>query len=145
MNYLTRTALVFAAVTVLGCGSDDNKCGTQAKPGILNVEDRIPKVGASVVNSNILHSFTVKDSPIESQDIYLNLALLSPKHTAGGSTPGTLTWTVEESGKDITWSTTINAWQTAPGHVEIVSGGGGWESAGCYYDWPSPLFSYDVR
>jgi hypothetical protein len=95
-----------------------------------------------VTNSNIAHSFTVKDAPIMFST--LTLALLAPKHTAGTPTPSSSTWTAEISGQDLTWSTTIQSWATAPGHVEMVPAGGWKSDSGCHYKLPTPLFSYDV-
>jgi hypothetical protein len=47
-------------------------------------------------------------------------------------------------GKDLIYSSTDDAWATAPSHVETTFSGLFKTDDGCVYAFPSPLFSYDV-
>ena len=143
MKALLFSMIAFILSGTAGCGSNDSSgCGTESNPTILTVGDRVPAIGASVANSSISHSFTVKDAPIMFSS--LALGLLAPKHTAGIPTPSSLTWTATASGQDLNWTTMVQSWATAPGHVEMVPTGGWKSDSGCYYKLPPPLFSYDV-
>ena len=143
MKVLLFLTLGLVVSVTTSCGSNDSSgCGTESNPSILTVTDRVPAIGSSVANSNIAHSFTVKEAPIMFSSI--TLGLLTPQHTAGTPTPSSFTWTANVSGKDLVWSTTIGSWSTAPAHVEMVPSGGWKSDSGCYYKLPSPLFSYDV-
>lgn len=58
------------------------------------------------------------------------------------STP--LQFTMVVQGKDQVYSATIDAWSTAPGHVEMGVNNIVANNSGCVLVFPSPLFSYDI-
>jgi hypothetical protein len=139
---MSGALVIVISTALLGCGSSqDSGCGSESSPIALTVADRSPAIDSTVANSKILHAFTVKDTSLVFSTI--SLGLLTPKHTAGSPTPNPLAWSGQISGKDLIYSTTVDAWDTAPGHVEIISLSKWKTDAGCHYELPSPLFSYD--
>lgn len=143
MKTMLLLAIGLGISGMASCGSNDSSdCGSETNPTILTVTDRTPVMGTSVTNKSIAHAFTVKEAPIMFSS--LPVGLPSPQHTAGTPTPSPLTWMGQASGKDLVWSTTIDAWATAPSHVEMAPIGGWKSDSGCYYKLPSPLFSYDL-
>jgi hypothetical protein len=67
-----------------------------------------------------------------------------PKHTAGMPNPVSLQIIPDVTGKDHIYSTTVDSWSTAPGHVELSDIKLRATESGCVFVFPSPLFSYDV-
>lgn len=124
-----------------GVGADSGTCGTFDNPGILKLTNRSPAMGASVVNRDIVHSFTVVNAPAD----YYSFDLLHGEgHSAGLSTPDDPRFRTTRSGNNINYQMTIDSWSSAPGHVLLSARGSFSTSQGCTWTFPSPLFSYDV-
>lgn len=119
----------------------DATCGTHSAPGIMTLSNLSPALGSTVVNQNIAHGFTV----VHAVANFTNFTLAyGSGHTAGLSTPNAPQVHTTVSGSDVIYQFTINAWSRAPAHVEILANGGFDTSAGCTWEFPSPLFSYDI-
>ncbi len=58
--------------------------------------------------------------------------------------PNPLQLTMVQQGKDQVYSATIDAWSTAPGHVEMGVNNMLATNSGCVFLFPSPIFSYDI-
>lgn len=58
--------------------------------------------------------------------------------------PTPLQFTMVVQGKDQVYSTTIDSWSTARGHVEMGVSNMLANDNGCVFLFPSPLFSYDI-
>jgi hypothetical protein len=58
--------------------------------------------------------------------------------------PTPLQFTMVVQGKDQVYSTTIDSWSTAPGHVEMGVSNMLANNNGCVFVSSSPLFSYDI-
>lgn len=116
-------------------------CGTYDNPGILKVTGLSPALGSTVVNQGIVHGFVVENAPA----VFVNFPLqYGPTHTVGLSTPSNPRIQVTESGSNVIYQIMVDAWSRAPGHVEIVASDGYGTSKGCFWVFPSPLFSYDI-
>jgi hypothetical protein len=144
-----RTVLCLTScAALLGCGDSDQGasadsgiCGTAAEPGRLKLSNLSPALGASVMNSNIVHSFTIVNAPAD----YYDFALLhGDGHSAGVSTPDSPRFTTTKTGNNITYQMTIAGWSNAPGHVVLNTNGTFETSKGCRWVFPSPMFSYDI-
>jgi hypothetical protein len=145
----TVHCLMVCAVLMAGCGGSDDSgagadsgtCGTFDNPGILKLTNRSPAIGASVVNRDIVHSFTVVNAPAD----YYSFDLLHGEgHSAGLSTPDNPRFRTARSGNNISYQLTIDSWSSAPGHVVLSARRSFSTSQGCTWAFPSPLFSYDV-
>jgi hypothetical protein len=146
---------LLSSLGFVGCGSgsgpttgDDGHghgasyaCGTREEPVTLVLKDVKPAAGESVPNRSILQQFTIVDPPFIVDKFTL---MLLPKHTAGTFTPTPLLLTMASQGKDQVYSATIDAWSTAPGHVELGLNGLMGNVNDCVFQFPSPLFSYDI-
>jgi len=121
--------------------ADGGPCGTHMEPGILKLANLVPAMGASVVNQTIVHSFTVVNAPGDFTNFDLRYG---PSHTAGVPTPNGPRFQTTISGSDVAYQLTATSWSLAPGHVEWVASGGFDTSKGCTWNFPSPLFSYDI-
>jgi hypothetical protein len=151
VSHRVRTVhcLTFCAALVGGCGdsgdggvgADSGICGTASDPGVLKLADRSPALGASVVNRDIVHSFTVVNAPA---DYYAFDLLHGDGHSAGLSTPTDPRFRTTRSGNNISYQMTIDSWSNAPGHAVLNVRGTFETSQGCTWAFPSPLFSYDV-
>jgi hypothetical protein len=141
---------------LFGCGSssgpttaDDGRghgasyaCGTESEPVAFRLKDVLPVAGTTVVNKGIVQQFTLEDPPfILSTGLSF---ILLPKHTAGTPNPVSLQVMANTSGKDHVYSTTVDSWTTAPGHVELSDNKLRATQSDCVFVFPSPLFSYDV-
>ena len=146
-------ALCLGIVGIAGCGESSNGgdgatagadagiCGTYADPGILKLTNLTPAIGASVVNHAIVHGFTVVGAPA----IFTNFELrFGDSHTAGLPTPANPRFPAPPTASNLVYQLTIDSWSRAPGHVELVASAGYETSKGCWWIFPSPLFSYDV-
>jgi hypothetical protein len=141
---------LMAAFALGACNSDATNptgndagavCGTQANPGILTVTGRSPALGATVVNQGIVHRFVVENAPA----IFVNFTLdYDANHTAGLSAPTDPKLEYTPSGSTIIYELTVDAWSNAPGHVELKASSGYETSKHCSWEFPSPLFSYDI-
>jgi hypothetical protein len=145
-----RTVLRLASCAALlgGCGDSDNGssadsgiCGTAAEPGVLKLSNLSPALGGSVVNRNIVHSFTIVNAPADYYDFVL---LHGDGHSAGLSTPDSPRFTTTKTGNSISYQMTIDSWSNAPGHVVLNTNGTFETSKGCRWVFPSPMFSYDI-
>ncbi len=148
MNSRHSLALVVLAV---GCGGadihgvdapsvDGGVCGDHNHPGILTLIDLHPALGSTVYNHAIAHGFTVVRAPANFTNFTFDHA---DAHTAGLSTPRDPQFRTTVVGSDIAYELTIDAWARSPGHVEVTASGG-YDSKGCSWSFPSPLFSYDI-
>jgi hypothetical protein len=142
--------LTSCAALLVGCGDSDTGssadsgiCGTAAEPGVLKLSNLTPPLGGSVVNSNLVHSFTIVNAPADYYDFDL---LHGDGHSAGLSTPDSprFTTTTSKTGNSITYQMTIDSWSNAPGHVVLKTNGMFDTTKGCRWVFPSPMFSYDV-
>jgi hypothetical protein len=139
-----------------GCGADSRPttaddgrghgtsyaCGTKADPVTFVLRDVAPAAGTTVANQSIVQRFTLVDPPfVFTSGLTFNFLAT---HTAGTPSPLTLQFTVDMSAKDHVYSTTVDAWSTAPGHVEMGEQATHFNGNGCAFVFPSPLFSYDV-
>jgi hypothetical protein len=116
-------------------------CGTYDNPGILKVTGRSPAIGATVLNQGIVHGFVVENAPA----VFTTFTLkYGATHTAGVSEPSDPKFQATVSGSNLIYQLTIDRWSHAPGHVELVTSDGYQTRAGCYWAFPSPLFSYDI-
>jgi len=116
-------------------------CGTHASPGILKVTGLSPAIASTVINQHIVHGFVVENAPA----FFTNFTLeYRPTHTVGLPTPSDPTFQATLSGNNLIYQLTVDAWSRAPGHVEFEASGGYATSKGCYWEFPSPLFSYDI-
>jgi|GEM_PF-1327517 len=155
MTTMLRSTLAMLALTaclgLAGCGddgggpsgtaSDGGMCGTLASPGILQVKDLVPSLGATLPNQAIVHSFTVANAPA----IYTNFGLdYGSSHTAGGPRPAHPSFQVTRKDADLLYRLTLDSWSYAPAHVEILVPSGFTTPKGCWWQFPSPLFSYDI-
>lgn len=146
----TVLCLTSCAAMLAGCGdSDDGSsadsgvCGTAAAPGVLKLSNLSPALGASVVNRNIVHSFTIANAPAIYDDFRL---LHGDGHSAGLSTPDDPRFkaTQSKATSNVSYEMTIDSWSNASGHV-VLNANGSFETAkGCRWVFPSPMFSYDV-
>ena len=128
--------------TVDAASAEAGFCGTHENPGILQLDGRTPPLGGTVNNHDIVHGFTVVDAPAEFRNFELRFG---PTHTAGQPSPEKPRFTLVtlENGS-IVYQLTIASWSLSPGHVEVVASGGYTTSAGCTWQFPSPLFSYEI-
>jgi hypothetical protein len=136
-----------AAALLAACGDDGSTpdsgiCGTSDKPGVLKLGGLTPATHASVVNQSIVHSFTVVDAPADYHTFDL---FYGDGHTAGASTPENPRFTTTPGkGSNIEYQMTIDHWSSAPGHVVLTVHGSFTTSHGCTWQFPSPLFEYDI-
>jgi hypothetical protein len=153
---MVLVSFLIPSLAVLGCGSGDSRpttgddgsghgasytCGTEQEPATFVLKDVKPAAGDVVPNRSIVHQFTIVDPPFMLSSFTL---FLLPKHTAGTFSPSALQLTGTAQGKDLSYSATIDAWATAPGHVEIKLNQLMRNSNDCVFQFPSPVFSYDV-
>jgi hypothetical protein len=118
-------------------------CGKADEPTTLIVTDRAPALGATVKNSDITEGFTLRHASVLTDAIALDAT--SPLHTAGFAMSAyTVTPPLSYAGTPGRFDRTVGSWSTAPGHVELSAVAGYRTEDGCYYQLPSPLFSYDV-
>ena len=121
--------------------ADNGVCGTHSNPGVLKLTELLPATGTSVINQEIVHSFTVVGAPAYNVNFTF---LYGPNHTAGASTPSDPKIQATMSGTNLTYRFTVESWSIAPGHVELRASGGYDTPKGCTWVFPSPLLSYDV-
>ena len=130
-----------AADSAVDAERDGGMCGTHDNPGVLKVIDVVPAPGTTVVNRGIAHGFAVVNAPA----FFTNFTLLfGSTHTAGVSTPSDPKIQATWSGNNLIYQFTVDSWSHAPGHVELRANGGYETSKGCSWEFPSPLFSYNV-
>ncbi len=145
MPRLTKAQLpLLVALELLllaGCSgsSSDIVCGGVGAPTELHVGNVTPELGSTVVNDDIVHSFSVLDD-IAFDDMALTLA---PAHTAGASDPA-LSFEYEISTTTTDYTAAAVTWETAPAHVELNSDAIYQTPDGCAYRLPTPLFAYDL-
>jgi hypothetical protein len=120
---------------------DGGPCGTHANPGILKIASLAPALGATVNNQGIAHGFTVSNAPAQFSNFKL---AFGSTHTAGIPTPANPTFQLTTVGSDIIYQLTIESWSRSPAHVELSADRGFDTAAGCTWEFPSPLFSYDI-
>ena len=142
ITYQATCAVSYAPAVPNDLGNRPPGCGTENEPTPLTVVNRSPALGATVKNSDIVESFTVK-APFFVLDP-LVVESTSPAHTAGGVYGGANGWGLIGSGRDVRFERTVASWTSAPGHVELAAVVGWKTDDGCYYKLPSPLLSYDV-
>jgi hypothetical protein len=121
--------------------ADTGICGTHADPGILKLTGPSPAIDATVANQAIVHGFTIVGAPADFTNFDLRYG---PSHTAGLPTPANPRFHTTVSGSDVIYQLTIDSWARAPGHVEFSANGGYDTKEGCTWNFPSPLFSYDL-
>lgn len=121
--------------------ADGGICGTNAEPGILNLAGISPAPRATVANQAIVHGFTVVGAPADFTSFDFKYAA---SHTAGWPTPANPRFTTTVVGSDVIYLLTIDSWSNSPGHVEFSANGGYTTSKNCAWNFPSPLFSYDI-
>jgi hypothetical protein len=121
--------------------ADAGTCGTHADPGILRLTGLSPAIDATVANQAIVHGFTVVGAPADFTNFDLKYG---PSHNAGLPTPANPRFHTTVSGSDVIYQLTIDSWARAPGHVEFSANTDYTTSKGCTWDFPSPLFSYDL-
>jgi hypothetical protein len=148
-------SFLVASLGMFGCGGDSRPttaddghghgasyaCGTEQTPVTFVLKDVAPAAGATVANQSIVEHFTIVDSPFLIDKLTF-VAL--PQHTAGTFSPNPLQLTMVQQGKDQVYSATIDAWSTAPGHVELGVNNMLATNNGCVFLFPSPIFSYDI-
>jgi hypothetical protein len=100
-----------------------------------------PALNATVLNRNIVHSFTVVNAPA---NYYTFDLVYGDRHTAGVSTPEDPQFQTTVSGSDIKYQMIIDGWSNAPAHVVLGVKSGFDTSQGCTWVFPSPLFEYDI-
>lgn len=154
-RHLILVGFLVSSLGLVACGSgsrpttgDDGRghgasyaCGTEKEPAIFVLKDVKPAAGESVPNRDIAHQFTIVDPPFMVDRFTL---FLQPEHTAGTPTPSALQLAAAVQGKDIAYSATINAWSTAPGHVELTLNELMLNDNDCVFQFPVPVFSYDI-
>jgi hypothetical protein len=156
MSKLLAFVSLSISVGLFGCGADSRPttaddgrghgasyaCGTEQNPVTFVLKDVAPAAGTSVANQSIVQQFTLLDPPF----VLTNGLTFSfpPNHTAGTPRPLPLQIAVDMSAKDHVYSTTVDSWSTAPGHVEMGERATHLNANGCAFVFPSPLFSYDV-
>jgi hypothetical protein len=121
--------------------ADARLCGTHANPGILNITALSPAPGATVANQAIVHGFTVVGAPADFKNFDFQY---SPSHTAGLPTPADPRFTTTIADSDVIYQLTIDSWSRSPGHVEFTANSGYDTKAGCTWNFPPRLFSYDI-
>ena len=145
MSRLTKCRLpllaAFELLLLAGCSgsSSDVVCGGVGAPAELHLGNVTPELGSTVVNDDIVHSFSVLDD-IAFDDMALTLA---PAHTAGASDPA-LSFAYKISATTTDYTAAAVSWETAPGHVELNSDAIYQTPDGCAYRLPTPLFAYDL-
>lgn len=137
--------VLFAA----GCGDDDDaadggpasSCGTLTSPLTLELRDVAPGAGSTVGGADVVHSFTVVNSPglFESFTFVFDSA-----HTAGQPSPAQFQFQVTQEGADLLYVANPVSFPTA-GHVEFSVAEVYQTAGGCHHAFPDPLFSYDVE
>ena len=140
--FLSCLLVAIVALGGSGCGSGgEGSCGTTSNPTILTLRDLTPPIGGTVVNKDIVQRFTIVNAPGLMSTV--NFAPVRGIHTAGSPTLGSQGNSITQVGGDITYEMPVANWEIAPGHVEMVPIGGGFDGD-CYFTLPRPVFSYDV-
>lgn len=122
-------------------GDDASDCAPADDPQELTIEAVAPAPGATVPNADIVHRFTIADSP----GVFTSLQLvLEPEHTAGTLDPPAPMFSIVPTGDDLEYSLPPVRWM-AVGHVEVSFGGGFVDDEGCHYVFPPGVFSYDLQ
>jgi hypothetical protein len=139
-----------SVICVAGCGSDpssESDAGSQAMCPAgsgtiqLTIADVSPARGATVPNHAIVEKFTIKNAP----GFFTSFTTtLLATHTAGYPNPPNGALSVASVGNDLIYSSTVDSWTMAPGHVEMAFSSRYRTDDGCIYAFPSPMFSYDV-
>jgi hypothetical protein len=145
MSGMRGAAWVLCALSALssvGCSSssDSKSCATGSTPTQYQISNLSPAVGSSVPNTGNVLSFTIVGELVELMPTFGPTAA----HTAGAGMPNPLTWTLTASGKDSVYTSQPITWAKAPAHVELSVAGEFQTADGCFSDFPSPLFSYDI-
>jgi hypothetical protein len=143
-------ACLLAGVALSGCGDDSASdgqgggpnCGTASNPDLLQLRDVIPTPGSTVPNVDVIHSFTIVDTP----GLFETFTFISAgEHTAGQPEPSPLQITIIAEGPDLRYTAAPVTYPTAPGHVEFSVAEVYQTADGCYVAFPDPLFSFDVE
>ncbi len=129
-----------------GCGNDSAdgsapSCKPSDRPELLTITELSPGVESRVANDSIVHRFRIIDAPGVFQDFVFFMPL---EHTAGIPTLAALTFTITQDGDDLVYESAPFRWTTAPGRVHMSIAGPYKADDGCFYNFPSPLFAYDV-
>jgi hypothetical protein len=139
--------LCWAGFCQLGCGSSNaspspaTTCGTIDAPHVVTLTNLQPALGSSVLDANIVHSFTI----LGFEQIEPDLGEALPQHTAGDRSLSPMTWTVTtDANGDFSYASTPITWPIAPGHVELDAVPFVAKGTHCTSKLPSPTFSYDV-
>ncbi|MBW2524412.1 MAG: hypothetical protein JRI23_09565, partial [Deltaproteobacteria bacterium] len=152
MSARTKTfawAIAVAAMVPLGCSDDEDggsggqgpTCGTMDSPQTVVLADVQPAAGSSVPNQDIVHAFTVIDSPGTFESFTFVLGML---HTAGSPVSGGFQFTITQEGANHRYVAQPIAWSDAPGNVHMVVQERYEAADGCFYALPAPLFEYGV-
>lgn len=127
--------------TGTGTGAGQPGCGTQAAPQVITLADVSPPAGAAVPATGVVHRFTTTDAP---GFVEMFTFVFGAGNTAGLPVQGSFSFTIMDN-LDGTFT-----YESAPVDFEMA---GNVEFAvqeiyqfpdGCFYAFPSPLFSYSV-
>ena len=143
-----RSVLLAASASfALGCGGSDDPpaeqtpdCGTVSNPDEFVIANVEPAAGASAPNANIIHRFKIIGDLFATT---LSMALPAA-HTAGLPIPNPTMWQPALESDGVMYTSTATSWTTAPGHVELQFAGAYQDPDGCFWAFPSPLFSYEI-
>jgi len=155
MTNPTLAAACSIALLLAGCGDDtggtggggtstgsgDASCGTVDDPGLFTISDVSPAPGDLVAGAQVVHSFRIVDAPAIVQELAFQS---TAQHTAGKATPPELSFTVTQDGADLIYTASPVDWESVPAHVELTVPTVYQVSGKCVYQFPSPLFSYDI-
>lgn len=108
----------------------------------MTLADVAPAAGSSVLNTAIVHAFTVKDAP--GQFPAFSLLMPGGKHTAGSASVSPWKFAVTMQGADVHYAAEPLVWQTAPGEVYVQIPERFQSQDGCVYAFPDPVFQYSI-
>ena len=127
--------------TGTGSGAGQPGCGTQEAPQVITLSDVTPAAGATVSAAGVVHRFTTTDAP---GFVEMFTFVFGAGNTAGLPTQGSFSFTIMDN-LDGTFT-----YESAPvdfpmaGDVEFAVQEVYQFPDGCFYAFPSPLFSYSV-
>jgi hypothetical protein len=127
--------------TTSSTGAGTPGCGTPEAPTPFTLSDLGPPAGASVPQSNVVHTFTTTNAP----GVVESVTFLFGAANTAGTPMGMFSFTITDNmNGTYRYDAAPVTWPTAPGHVEFAVQEVFEFPNGCFYAFPNPLFSYDV-
>ena len=108
------------SIAVVACGGSDDpakpNCGTAQAPTPLELKDISPAVDASVMNSDIVQTFTIVDRHLQIDPSFV----LPAAHTAGQPIPSPTQWSIGVSGADTVYTSCHSAGRLRPATWRLI-------------------------